>query len=57
MASQPDFAYLERTFGQARGHFLDIGSGVGYSWDVTTKRGWAVQDIEPGGTLVSGSRD
>ena len=50
------FDYLERAFGLARGCFLDIGSGTGYSLEVAAKRGWDAQGIEPGGTLAEYSQ-
>ena len=50
------FDYLERAFGLARGRFLDIGSGAGYSLEVAAKRGWAAQGIEPGSTLAEYSQ-
>lgn len=50
------FDYLERAFNLVRGHFLDIGSGAGYSLEVAAKRGWDTQGIEPGSTLAEYSQ-
>ena len=51
------FDSLERVFGLARGRFLDVGSGAGYSLEVAAKRGWDAQGIEPDCTLARYSQD
>lgn len=50
------FDYLEKAFNLARGNFLDIGSGAGYSLEVAAKRGWDAQGVEPGSTLAEYSQ-
>lgn len=50
------FDYLENAFVLARGSFLDIGSGAGYSLEVAANRGWDAQGIEPGSKLAEYSQ-
>lgn len=50
------FDYIKDVFNLTGGHFIDIGSGAGYSLDVALKRGWYAQGIEPCSSLAEFSK-
>ncbi|MEC8043198.1 MAG: class I SAM-dependent methyltransferase [Verrucomicrobiota bacterium] len=51
------FDFLELNFSFKNKKFLDIGSGIGYSLDTASKKGWMALGLEPGDMLAQYSQD